>query len=76
MDIDKIKDIIIARYRFIASNAMEIAKLAQNCSEEVMVCKDTLDEIDSCIDDIGANIFSFRQMLKALEVEEKEEIDE
>lgn len=76
MNIDTIKDIIVARYKFIANSAARIVNTAQACGESIDLNSDALDEIDSCIDDIGANMFSFRQMLKALEVEGREETDE
>lgn len=66
MKLDKIKDIIEARYKFIASNAARIVDIAQTCGESCDLSKETLDEIDLCIDDIGANLLGFRILLKAL----------
>ena len=72
MKTETIKDIVTARWKFIASNAESIAKTARAMEESEMLDADALKQIRGCQDDNEENLKSLEMLLKALDVDEWE----
>lgn len=66
MKTETIKDIIAARWKFIASNAENIAKIARAMEEAEMLDADALKEIRGYETDNEVNLASLEQLLDAL----------
>ena len=66
MELDKIKDIVTARWKFIASNAESIAKIVRAMEEAEMLDADALKEIRGYETDNKVNLASLEQLLDAL----------
>jgi len=66
MKTETIKDIITARWKFIASNAESIAKIARAMEEAEMLDADALKEIRGYETDNEVNLASLEQILDAL----------
>ena len=71
MDIDKIKDIVIARLAFIASNAEEIARTARACEDTGNLDKVALNGVMYSLNDCYKNLKSLFELFNALEPKEK-----
>ena len=72
MKLDEIKDVVITRWKFIASNAESIAKTARAMEEAEMLDAVALKQIRGCQDDNEENLKSLELLLKALDVDEWE----
>ena len=66
MKLDKIKDIIVARWAFIASNAESIAKTARAAEDSERLDKETIKQIEDCLQDINVNLASLENMREAI----------
>lgn len=66
MELDKIKDIIVARWAFVASNAESIAKTARAAEDSERLDKETIKQIDDCLKDIDVNLASLKNMREAI----------
>ena len=66
MKLDKIKDIIVARWAFIASNAENIAKTAMTAKDSEQLDKETIKQIEDCLQDIDINLASLQNMREAI----------
>ena len=72
MKTETIKDIIAARWKFIASNAESIAKIARAMEEAEMLDADALNQIDGYRQDMDVNLESITRVLWALSDAAKE----
>ena len=72
MKTETIKEIVTARWKFIASNAESIAKTARAMEEAEMLDAVALKQIRGCQDDNEENLKSLELLLKALDVDEWE----
>lgn len=66
MELDKIKDIIVARWAFIASNAESIAHLARAAGDSELLDYDALDQITDCMNDLNVNLASLKRTYSGL----------
>lgn len=66
MELDKIKDIIVARWAFIASNAESIAILAREQGDNERLDKEPIKQIEDCLQDINVNLASLENMREAI----------
>ena len=66
MELDKIKDIIIARWKFIASNAAQITNIAQAEGESDRLDYDSLEQITNCMNDLNVNLASLKRTYSGL----------
>ena len=67
MKTEMIKDIITARWKFIASNAESIAKTARAMEEAEMLDGDAISQISWAIQDICKNVKSLGELLTAID---------
>ena len=70
MKLDEIKDVVITRWKFIASNAESIAKTARAMEEAEMLGAVALKQIRVYQDDNEEIIKSLELLLKALDIDE------
>ena len=66
MELDKIKDIIVARWAFIASNAESIAEIAMAAGKSERLDKEAIKQIEDCLQDINVNLASLENMREAI----------
>lgn len=74
MNVDEIKDIIIARLKYIVKNAAQIANIAQACGDSGDLNREAIDEMFRRDEDLNCNICGLENLLNVLEP--KEETDE
>lgn len=72
MELNKIKDIIIARWAFIASNAESIAILAREQGDNERLDEDAIRQVYDCTKDIDVNRGSLQKIFNALKTERDE----
>ena len=72
MELDKIKDIIVARWAFIASNAESIAILAREQGDNERLDEDAIRQVYDCMKDIDVNRGSLQKIFNALKTEKDE----
>ena len=66
MELDKIKDIIVARWAFIAKNAAMISNIAQAMGESEELNKESIKQIEDRLQDIDINLASLKNMREAI----------
>ena len=66
MELDKIKDIIVARWKFIAGRAAMISNIAQATGESEELNKESIKQIEGCLQDIDVNLASLQNMREAI----------